>query len=200
MVKCIVFDWYGVCTKKPWRVTFSKELSYKLGIDSSKVRVVFRKVCPDYEKNKIHGKEFVKLMLKNLNCKQNPEEFYYLIDSQPDINWNVMNLIKELKKKYRIFLFSNNYEDVFNEVKKDLKDLKIYFDETLFSFDLKMRKNEIEMYKVLLEKAQVEPSEIVFVDDHQKPLELAVTFGIKGILYKNYKQLLDELMNLGVDF
>ncbi len=196
MIKCIVFDWYGVCTNLPWRETFSTELGVKLCIDPEKVESLFRKHCKEYEIDSIGGKEFIELVCRDLDCK--PDKFYYLIDAQPAINWEVMDLIKTLKKKYRIILLSNHYSDIWDDVKKEIGDPKDYFDYTLFSFDMKIRKQESEVYKILLDTANAESSEIIFIDDQQKPRETAEKLGIRTIPFKNYRDLLSQLKELGI--
>jgi len=199
MIKCIVFDWYGVCAKKPWRVTFSDDLGKELNIDSEIVMESFRKFAHDYEKDIIDRYKFIESVLKDLNYNGDFSKFNYLIEAQPEIDWWVIDLIKILKQKFKIILFSDNYVDVVKKISSDLKDLKIYFDDCLFSCDLKMRKTEIGMYKLLVKKSNVNPKDMIFIDDQEKNFKFAKDLGIKCILYKDYEHLVNELNNNGID-
>jgi len=85
------------------------------------------------------------------------------------------------KRGYRIYLLSNYPEDLFlchwrNSFSfTDLPDGKV------ISYEVKFTKPEPEIYRTLLERFQLDPTECIFLDDRAENIEAARAFGMRGI-------------------
>ena len=86
-------------------------------------------------------------------------------------------LLREVSTNLPIYILSNTNKTHFNFYSKwkPFNNFKGYF----LSYDLGCRKPEKEIYVKVLEKLNVKPQEILFVDDLNKNLEAAQSFGIK---------------------
>ena len=98
-----------------------------------------------------------------------------------------LNLLLELKKKFRLLLLSNtnplHIEKVadkeFEKVHKTRADI---FEKSYLSYEMGMAKPDIEIFEELLKDADVSASECLFLDDGLKNLEAAAKLGIQTYL------------------
>lgn len=123
------------------------------------------------------------------------EKFYEIAP----VNTDVINLIKNLKKNYKVFLFSNFIAEVLRKllVKHGIENL---FDEIIISSEYKMQKPNHDFFQILVDKADVKKDEILFIDDREKNIEEAKLYGIKAFQFVTTEQLISDLKNEGVEF
>lgn len=142
----------------------------------------------EYEIGKITNEEFIN------NVKQLGELSKH--SDEKIINaWNVMlldfpkeriELIKELGKRYRIFLFSNTnalhyeavrkiYHDTFSDEMDDL------FEKTYYSHTHQMRKPNVSSYQFIINENKLNASSTLFVDDAFVNIQGAISAGLQGL-------------------
>lgn len=133
----------------------------------------------------IKNKEFIEIAFEN---------WYEML--RP-LNDTVM-LIKELKNKgFNLYYLSNFHLKAFDYVIKKNEVFKL-FDGGVVSFKEKLLKPEKEIYTKILEAYDLKADECIFIDDVFENVEGANKEGIKGIQFKNVKDLRKELNNCGV--
>jgi putative hydrolase of the HAD superfamily len=153
----------------------------------------------DYEVGKITDRQFIDSIrtMGGLDGVSDQE----IIDG-----WNALlldfpaeriELLKQLGKRYRIFLFSNTnslhlaalqhiYVKTFGS-----GALEDYFEKTYYSHLLGMRKPDKESYEYILRENQLEGRETLFVDDAIVNVEGAEQAGLKGLYLRPGISLLD---------
>jgi len=105
-----------------------------------------------------------------------------------DVPEHRLDLLVNMKQRYRTFLLSNTCEPhiaVFeNELYKDhgVKNFKDYFDEVYYSCRIGMRKPSAEIFEMVLEKNKLKASETVFIDDSVQHVKGAGACGINAFL------------------
>ncbi|MBU1719617.1 MAG: HAD family phosphatase [Bacteroidetes bacterium] len=88
-----------------------------------------------------------------------------------DLPAHRIEMIKHLSKKYRVFLLSNTniiHYKVYTAMLKAQYGYNSWdelFEKAWFSFDLGMRKPDMEIYQFVQEAASLTPSETLFIDD-----------------------------------
>lgn len=147
---------------------------------------------------KLNSEEFWKIVAKKLNIDQNKineiKEIWY--DSyQP--NEGMKELLHELRKKFKIIVFSGNIKERIDYLEKKYSFLS-EFDDFVFSFDHGMNKDDIDFYKRLLSTISAKPEECLFIDDKIEFLEMGRSLGMKTILFKDAPALKKELENYGI--
>lgn len=197
MIKCIVFDWYGVCAFEPFIYIFSRELEAKLNIPKDQTSIAFKKHLKKYVTDNITGEEFLELVFTDLGLS-NWSNFFYLFDRHADVNWEVMNLVKKLRATHQTILFSDSFNGPYEKYDSQVGGMENFFDKIILSHKLKIHKEESKMYQHLVDQSGVKPEEMVFIDDWEKNLKIAKQFGIEGILFKSYPDLLDQFSNLKI--
>jgi glucose-1-phosphatase len=121
-------------------------------------------------------------------------EIFFLTES----NRSVYSLAKALRKNYRLALLSN-----INTLHFDyLKDHFPVFDpfhNLLLSFEMKLKKPDIQIYKKTLAALAVQPEETFYTDDRPELIESAGRLGIQGFVFRGVEQLKNDLLNAGVE-
>lgn len=139
------------------------------------------------EKGLISPAQFQKEINSQLKTEKSSEQI--------DMAWGAMlldfpaeriELLKSLKKNYRLFLLSNTNAIHFNQYNDDLKKqfgfgLNDLFEKAYYSFELGMRKPDAEIFEYVLTDANLKPSETLFIDDLDKNIDVAGKMGIQTI-------------------
>lgn len=136
MIKYIIFDWGGVFTHGHLIKDFSENLSKKCGKGKEQIEKVFREAEYPYETGKIVPESFWEDFRKKLAVELAKEEIQKIFLNSYTLNFPMLELAKELKKKYKLALLTNNYEDMFGFIKSKY-DLEGYFDYLFSSSDIK---------------------------------------------------------------
>jgi putative hydrolase of the HAD superfamily len=95
-------------------------------------------------------------------------------------------LLKELKYKYRLFLFSNTnaihykkFSEIYREsFSGELEDL---FEKAYYSHLLGHRKPDIAGFEQIIREKALDPKKTIFVDDALMNVEGAIKAGLKGL-------------------
>ncbi len=126
-------------------------------------------------------------------------------DSQLIAAWNAMlgifpperiALLSELKKKYRLFLFSNTnalhvaafkkkYQETYNGQFDEL------FEKAYYSNELGMRKPNVASFQHIIKEQDLDASKTAFLDDSLPNVEAAEAAGLRGIHIKPGTTILD---------
>jgi len=127
-------------------------------------------------------------------------------DLQIDNAWNSMlldlpeeriELLEKLKPKYRLFLLSNTNEIHFakfsaymrNKFRRDL--FSGLFEKAYLSFEVKMRKPNVEIFEHVLNQSGLKGDETLFIDDSFQHIEGAKKVGLRAVFLEKGKTILD---------
>jgi HAD superfamily hydrolase (TIGR01509 family) len=108
------------------------------------------------------------------------------------------DVVKQLKKNYRLVIFSGNVRERVEFLDNRYDFLK-YFDDVVFSFDYQKDKNDIEFYEELINHINCEPSQAILVDDEKKNIRRAQSVGLNGILYYYTEHFVEQLKKFGIE-
>jgi len=136
--------------------------------------------------------EFLTKLSGFINDKVNRET---LIDAYSNIftvNEDVVSLLPELKKKYRLVLLSNT-NIIHQKYAWSKYDFINYFEKLILSHEVGACKPEEKIYKAVEEYTKLPPEEHIFIDDIFEYAEGAKKMGWDAIQFINYEQLVEEL-------
>jgi putative hydrolase of the HAD superfamily len=119
------------------------------------------------------------------------------VDKFIKIDADVIQLIRELHKNYRIALCSNA---PLGYVEKILRDAHLgnIFDKTIISSAVAARKPDATIFEKTFAILEVAPEALVFIDDNPENVAAVKELGSQAVLFKNSKQLRVELLSLGI--
>jgi putative hydrolase of the HAD superfamily len=148
-----------------------------------------------FEKGQIETAQF-REEIRKLTPKQ-------LTDAEIDAAWcsflcdipqEKLEMLLELKKKFRILMLSNTNPlhievSAAAEFEKVGKKRSDYFDKCYLSYEMKMAKPDVEIFQAILESEKVLPSQCLFLDDGPKNLEQAKNLGFQTYLVSDNEDL-----------
>ncbi len=122
------------------------------------------------------------------------EEVIWNWPSYIDIYREVFPVLSELKKKgHRIFVLSNTSKVFYDLLEEQLSPLKELLDGFVLSCDIKAIKPDLAMFKGILDKYQLDPTNCVFLDDIEDNTNSAQKLGIKAHQVKKRSDVVDIL-------
>ncbi|MEM3022131.1 MAG: HAD family phosphatase [Candidatus Bathyarchaeia archaeon] len=202
MIRTIIFDLGGVYFKAGTAIAVQRIYGLVKAPKES-VDEVFqaypRKEGWLYGKGKLSEEEFWRRAVEKLGIdpKLVPELKEIWHSSYEPIE-GMRELVRELRKRYRVIAFSGNVRERFEYLDKRY-GLRGEFDDLVLSFEVGFHKDEREFYEALLRRIGCRPEECAFIDDKREFLDIAKSFGIKTIQFKDLERLKADLRGLGVE-
>ncbi len=182
-IKNIIFDLGGVLINLDATSTkqcFGENITTFLGQD---VNPLFFDILCKYERGEITSDVFRKKTSEIFNFSISNEIFDKCWNAMiGDMPANRIAMLRELKKKYNLFLLSNTNSihcDYFT--KQDYWD-DGFFTKTYYSHVVGMRKPEQEIFNFVLNENNLLPNETLFVDDTKDNILAARELGINSLL------------------
>ena len=129
-----------------------------------------------------------------------------LTDQQIDDAWNAImgdipearvEMLQELRKKYRIFLFSNSNKLNCDQFRVDMRKkfgydiFETLFEKAYFSHEIHYRKPHVEAFEFILRDAGIKPEETLFIDDTVRHVEGAKKCGLHTHLLAKDEEIVD---------
>lgn len=189
-IKNLLFDFGGVIVS----INKEKAVSRFKEIGVSRIEEYlgeFRQggIFLEYEEGKLTAQEFYAALRKISDNKDMTDEE---IDSawlafMTDVPVYKLELLKELRQKYNLYLLSNTnpsvmgWADSKNFTPEGLP-ISAYFDKSYFSYKVGYAKPDKEIFDYIIEDSGLIPSETLFFDDGKSNIEAAAKLGFQGYL------------------
>lgn len=200
-IDTVVFDIGNVLTDFAW----DKFLVFKGYDDKMVERIAKATVYSDdwveYDKGKLTNEEIIARFVEN-----DPEIRSEIEDSFKNIDGIILKRektipwIRALKAAGYKVLYLSNFS---KQALEGCPDAMAFLDETdggILSYREHVVKPDPAIYNLLVSRYNLTPSKTVFIDDTPVNIEAARNLGWKGIIYRDYNQVVDELATLGVKF
>ncbi len=147
--------------------------------------------------NRIDLKEAFRLLKKKFDLKIGYNDFRYLYC---DIFWENNQMKNFLENKlldsdYKLYMLSNVDSSHINFIDHNFPYVR-YIKRRILSYKVKAIKPDKKIYKHLIQKTGVNPSESIFVDDKKENILSARKLGFNAIHYTSHKRFLREFNKL----
>jgi putative hydrolase of the HAD superfamily len=201
--KNIIFDFGGVIINIDYNLTAKAFRDMGLSnFDELFSKAKQKQLFDLYEKGLITSHEFRTELKMAFNIKPSTA----LIDNA----WNAMlldlpqeriDLLDSLKSTHRTFLLSNTNEIHINTIYDSLNknmgipDFSVYFEKVYLSYQVKMRKPDLEIFDLVLNENGLIAEETLFIDDSQQHIEAAKRLGIQTYLLDVTKESILDLFS-----
>jgi len=201
MIKAVIFDIGGVIQGLDWIYVVNSLHDLKPDLTVREYENAFyydrENYFNLYQTSRISKETFWEMVASKLEIDK--EHIGRLSDSlvylYSFVNNDVVELLKLLKNKYKIFALSNSCP----ELEKKIIDDNIYnylFDKIYFSHNICAIKPNRDSYFKILEDNKLNSEECIFIDDNIKYIRGAEEIGIKTIFVKNSDDLKEELFEM----
>jgi glucose-1-phosphatase len=198
-VKNIVFDLGNVLLNLDFDASI--KAFRKLGMDEevvSREQAYADPVFYELEVGRITPEAFRTRVRKILNNKDATDK---AIDDAwcsmiRDVPAHRVEILKELRKNYKVYLFSNTNSIHISRLHEQFKsehqiEFSSLFVKDYYSHELHERKPDLTSYRKMLEHSGIEPSVTLFIDDLEKNIRGAQDAGIKTFWLKDGMEMAD---------
>lgn len=111
------------------------------------------------------------------------------------VDKRLIEYIRTLNKKYKTGLLSNAWSGARQSLnQRNACDL--VFQYSMFSYEVRLKKPNPEIYKRILSFMDVKPEETIFIDDMKENIEGANSIGIHGIRFYSTDQAIEAVDRL----
>ena len=109
-------------------------------------------------------------------------------------------ILENLKNngEYQLLALTNWSAETF-PIAQERFDFLNYFEDILVSGEVKLKKPDPRIYRMLLENHQLEASSSVFIDDSARNIAAATALGIQSIHFQSPEQVQSDLKRLGIN-
>jgi len=202
MIKALVFDFGNVVVTNDWNYYCpekDKEFTSYFGVTMQDFKKGWDAAWPLMRTGKISEDEFWKLFLTESGVKNVDVEHAKLLwRKYQSLIPGMLNLIIRLRNRYTLVGCTDNGKE-WVEFYKNTYHVDSYFDAIVCSADVGEPKPHPKMYETAIQKTEVQPEEILFIDDNDKPLEGAQKAGMRIMKFIDVKQLEEDLKQLDVN-
>jgi len=196
-IKAIVFDLGGVLFREGKSVAIEKLFKEKGYNKKIIYDALMSPKSLDLRVGRITDEEFWNFTQQQLPKgydSQTIKDYWYdgyILDE------DIFNLVKKLHGKYKLFIYSGNVKSRV-EYLESKYGFRKYFDLEIYSYDYNFHKPQ--GIDVLIEKSELKPNEMIYIDDNEEFLRLAEKLEIKTAIYAtgNIYDLENKLKSFGV--
>lgn len=200
MIKNIIFDMSEVIISGYFGVEEILEKDYSIPADEfiKRKQTDTLELFLDTMRGKHSEDEYCSYLLEGTNWNISIDELKKVFRRNLNIPVpGVMQIIKELKNKYKLILLSDYVKEWKEWLFERNFELSI-FDYMYFSYEHKKLKSDEGTFQFIIDTLNLKPEETIFIDDLEKNVANAQKSGINGIVFKDANQLRDELHKLNV--
>ena len=180
-VENIIFDFYDVIFDAPTKKLVN-QLALKYDLTPEQADTTFHL----YEKRhyqEITSEEFTTqfeaLIGQKIDFKKDVHEIWSPLVGEIDYTCDFLKFQKSLGKKvYYITNIGSSLQE------RREADIYKYFDGGVASCEVGCEKPDLEIYRILLQKYNLKPTNCVFIDDKVDNIETAKKIGIRGIVFQ----------------
>ena len=168
-------------------------------VDVIRQRFVLDDKYHKFEKGEIDAVLFRKHTLNMLELKISDEDF--------DDGWNsiymdsvygIEQLLQELKSQYRLVALTNTNEIHARKWPILYASLLRHFERVFSSHEIQARKPERKAFEIVLEHLALNADDVIFLDDNPEYVQAASSMNIASIHVTSFRQMIEDLRNLGV--
>jgi epoxide hydrolase-like predicted phosphatase len=196
MIQTVISDLGGVIVFFDNKIFYEKMANFSPFAQEEIGKLAFTEsgLRESFDKGEITPQEFYGRAVQKLEANIDYDKFFSLYNDVFSLNPPVLEIMKNLKVKYKLVLLSNTDVMRYGFVKQEFPEVMI-FDEYVLSFEVGFMKPHPQIYREALKKAGTKAEECVFIDDREENIQGAEELALKGILFEsptNLESLLRE--------
>jgi putative hydrolase of the HAD superfamily len=186
-MKAIIFDFFGVINSDTGMVWLRKNIPDEQA--SENLRAMFSKV----DIGETPELEFFQIAAHKVGRSPSDvrNEWFELSHINPD----VISLIAELRKEYKIALCTNAPSALVRDILQKT-GIDNYFDDIFISSELKMIKPHPDIFMHILNKLGLKPEKALFIDDSITNVNGARNIGMQALQFTDATQLKADISTI----
>ncbi len=195
-IKTIFTDVGGVLLTNGWDHNSRAKAVEHFHLDPKVTQDRHSMTFDTYEVGKITLDEYLHRVVFYTKRDFTKEDFKQFMFEQSQPYNDMLNLIIGLKQKYNLKIaVVNNEGRELNEYRIRTFKLNNFVDFYINSSFVHFRKPDVDIFKVAIDIAQVNPEETLYLEDRMMFVQVAETVGLKGVHHQTYegtKKILED--------
>lgn len=194
MIKNIIFDIGDVLVKSNYHEFFLGKGYDEKTVAQLEKATFFSPAWKELDRGVWDFDEIIDAFVKNAPQLEKPlktvfDDMNGFVKIYPyTIDW-----IRDLKSKgLKIYCLSNISDKICHDCAKDMEFLK-FTDGNILSYKEKLIKPNSAIFRLLLDRYNLIANDCIFIDDIAENITSAEKLGIKGIVFKNQQQVINEI-------
>lgn len=153
----------------------------------------------DFEEGRISGRRFFGHVRRVLSLKGiTYAQFVPIWNEIFSENLGILEVLKRLKRSYRLHLISNINELHYAYIAKKFPKSLAVFDRTYLSCSVGARKPAALIYRTAIGEDGFRTEEALYTDDRRDLIEEAEKMGIRSVVFKNVADFKSRLRRMGI--
>jgi putative hydrolase of the HAD superfamily len=200
-ITTLFLDIGGVLLTNGWDHNIRTRAAEKFSLDYEEMNERHHLTFDTYEEGKLSLDEYLNRVVFYEKRPFSHEEFKTYMYAQSQPYPEMLALMLGLKNQYGLGVaaVSNEGRELTTYRVQQFK-LGTIIDFFVSSCFVHFRKPDEDIYRIALDIAQVQPEQVVYIDDRAMFVEVAQGLGIKGILHTGYEATRTALENLDLKF
>jgi len=199
MIKALIFDLGNVLIFFDWKIAERRlnEIQEGLGTLTTKFLKENNSIIKNLEKGKLTEDEFLNMVKSHLNSKIDKITIAKIFSEIFWENSELTKLLPELRKNYKLFLLSNT-NIIHRKFGWDHYNFLKNFDKLFLSYEVGFAKPEEEIYQLVIHSIDLNPSEVLYIDDIEEYVNAAKNLGWNAVQFKSNEKLIEDLKGFNV--
>ena len=198
-ITTLFLDIGGVLLTNGWDHNIRLHAAEKFGLDHEEMDERHHLTFDTYEAGKLSLDEYLNRIVFYQERSFSREDFKKFMYDQSKPFPEMLELMRELKTQYdlQIAAVSNEGRELTKYRVQQFK-LGTFIDFFISSCFVHYRKPDEDMYRIALDISQVQPEQVIYIDDREMFVEVAQGLGITGITHTDYGTTKRTLERLGL--
>jgi putative hydrolase of the HAD superfamily len=198
-ITTLFLDIGGVLLTNGWDHNTRKRAADRYSLDYDEMNERHHLTFDTYEEGKLSLDEYLNRVVFYQERMFSREEFKTFMYTQSQPFPDMIELMRGLKTQYslQVAAVSNEGRELAVYRVQQFK-LGIIIDFFVSSCFVHYRKPDADIYRIALDIAQVDPQQVVYIDDRPMFVEVAQGLGLQGILHKSRETTQKALEAMGL--
>lgn len=198
-ITTLFLDIGGVLLTNGWDRSLRQQTAEHFGIDFEEMSNRHHITYDTYESGKSSLEDYLgKIIFYEPRAFSFADVKRYILEGARPLQ-DTIDLIRKLRSVYqlKVAVVSNEGRDLAMD-RIERFHLKEFVDFFIVSAFVHFRKPDLDIYRLALDVAQVNPKNVAYVEDRHLLVEVASKLGIHGVLHRNEAETRRELAKLGL--
>ncbi len=199
-IKALFLDIGGVLLTNGWDRDARRRAAVEFDLDLEELNERHHLSFDTYEQGKLSLDEYLRRVVFHRQRLFAPGDFKAFMFAQSRAVPEMIALVRGLKARHglRLVAVSNEGREltVHRIGRFALGELLDFFIASCF---VHFRKPDADIFRIALDLAQVEPAEVLYIEDRALYVEVAGEMGIRGIVHRGYGPTRAALAELGLE-
>ena len=198
-ITCLFVDIGGVLLTNGWDHSARRRAAKRFGLDLGELEDRHHLTFDTYEEGKLTLDEYLSRVVFYRKRSFTRARFRKFMFAQSKPFPEMIELVRRLKARYglKIVVVSNEGREL-NAYRIRQFKLDRLVDTFISSCFVRLRKPDVDIFKLALDIAQTPARQIVYIENTAMFVQIATGMGIRGILHTDYKSTCAELALFGL--